>query len=125
MSILITGGAGFIGSHTAVEFLNAGYDIVVVDNYCNSSPKALERIKETNRPTESAPFDYDRSEGTSAKSTDAVADEISANLQALVGTTEDIAPKAEPRHPVSESTTSKFANLQFGRNYDHGTGRIG
>ena len=46
MSILITGGAGFIGSHTAVEFLNAGYDIVVVDNYCNSSPKALERIKE-------------------------------------------------------------------------------
>ena len=46
MSILITGGAGFIGSHTAVEFLNAGYDIVVVDNYCNSSPKALDRIKE-------------------------------------------------------------------------------
>ncbi len=46
MSILITGGAGFIGSHTAVEFLNAGYDIVIVDNYCNSSPKALERIKE-------------------------------------------------------------------------------
>ena len=46
MSILITGGAGFIGSHTAVEFLNAGYDIVIVDNYCNSSPKAIERIKE-------------------------------------------------------------------------------
>ncbi|MBQ9785226.1 MAG: UDP-glucose 4-epimerase GalE [Clostridia bacterium] len=46
MSILITGGAGFIGSHTAVVFLNAGYDIVVVDNYCNSSPRALERIKE-------------------------------------------------------------------------------
>ncbi len=46
MSILITGGAGFIGSHTAVEFLNAGYDIVIVDNYCNSSPKSLDRIKE-------------------------------------------------------------------------------
>ncbi|MBQ9797413.1 MAG: UDP-glucose 4-epimerase GalE [Clostridia bacterium] len=46
MSILITGGAGFIGSHTAVEFLNAGYDIVIVDNYCNSSPRAIERIKE-------------------------------------------------------------------------------
>ena len=46
MSILITGGAGFIGSHTAVEFLNAGYDIVIVDNFCNSSPKALDRIKE-------------------------------------------------------------------------------
>ena len=46
MSILITGGAGFIGSHTAVEFLEAGYDIVVVDNYYNSSPKALDRIRE-------------------------------------------------------------------------------
>ena len=45
MSILITGGAGYIGSHTAVELLNAAYDIVVVDNYCNSSPKALERVK--------------------------------------------------------------------------------
>ena len=46
MSILITGGAGFIGSHTAVEFLNAGYDIVVADNLCNSSAKSLERVKE-------------------------------------------------------------------------------
>lgn len=46
MSVLITGGAGFIGSHTAVEFLDAGYDIVIVDNFSNSSPKALERIKE-------------------------------------------------------------------------------
>ena len=46
MSILITGGAGFIGSHTAVEFLKAGYDIVVVDNLCNSSAKSLERVKE-------------------------------------------------------------------------------
>ena len=79
---------------------------------------ALERIKETNRPTGASAFDYDRSEYS--KSTDAMADEISANLQALVGTTEDIAPKAEPRHPISESTTSKFANLQFGRNYETG-----
>ena len=45
MSILITGGAGFIGSHTAVELLDAGYKIVVADNYCNSSPKALDRIR--------------------------------------------------------------------------------
>ena len=79
---------------------------------------ALERIKETNRPNSAYAFDYDRSDY--AKSTDAMADEISANLQALVGTTEDIAPKAEPRHPISESTTSKFANLQFGRNYETG-----
>ncbi|MBE6826988.1 MAG: UDP-glucose 4-epimerase GalE [Ruminococcaceae bacterium] len=46
MAILVTGGAGFIGSHTCVELLNAGYDIVVVDNYYNSSPKSLGRIKE-------------------------------------------------------------------------------
>lgn len=35
--ILITGGAGYIGSHTAVEVLNAGYDVVIIDNLCNSS----------------------------------------------------------------------------------------
>ena len=45
-------------------------------------------------------------------------DEISQNLEALVGTTVDTAPKAEPRHPVNDTTTSKFANLQFGRTYD-------
>ena len=94
-----------------------------MQNQIRSCLNALERIKETNRPTGAAPFDYDMME--SSKSTDAMADEISANLQALVGTTEDIAPKAEPRHPINETTTSKFANLQFGRNYDHGTGRLG
>ena len=46
MSVLITGGAGFIGSHTAVEFLNAGYEIVVMDNFSNSKPVVLDRIKE-------------------------------------------------------------------------------
>lgn len=46
MNILVTGGAGYIGSHTCVELLNAGYDVVVVDNYYNSSPKSLERVKE-------------------------------------------------------------------------------
>jgi UDP-glucose 4-epimerase len=46
MSILVTGGAGYIGSHTCVELLNAGYDIVVVDNFSNSKPEALKRIKE-------------------------------------------------------------------------------
>ena len=94
-----------------------------LQNQIRSCLNALERIKETNRPSETAtPFDFDRNEDA-AKSTDAVADEISANLQALVGTTEDLAPKAEPRHPISESTTSKFANLQFGRNYENGSGR--
>ena len=46
MRILITGGAGYIGSHAAVEFLNAGYDIVIVDNYDNSKPEVIDRIKE-------------------------------------------------------------------------------
>lgn len=46
MSILITGGAGYIGSHTCVELLNAGYEIVIADNYSNSCPKVLDRIKE-------------------------------------------------------------------------------
>ena len=46
MSILVTGGAGFIGSHTCVELLNAGYDVVIVDNLYNASEKAVERVKE-------------------------------------------------------------------------------
>ncbi len=45
-AVLVTGGAGFIGSHTCVELLNAGYSIVVLDNLSNSSEKALERIKQ-------------------------------------------------------------------------------
>jgi UDP-glucose 4-epimerase len=46
MSILVTGGAGYIGSHTCVELLDSGYDIVVVDNLCNSSEEALRRVEE-------------------------------------------------------------------------------
>lgn len=45
MSILVTGGAGYIGSHTVVELLNKGEDIVIVDNFINSKPEALDRIK--------------------------------------------------------------------------------
>lgn len=44
MSILVTGGAGYIGSHTCVELLEAGYEVVVVDNLSNSSEKSLERV---------------------------------------------------------------------------------
>ena len=45
MAILITGGAGFIGSHTCVEMLNAGREIVVIDNFANSSPKVYDRVR--------------------------------------------------------------------------------
>ena len=85
--------------------------------------QALERIKTANRPvskTAGAVFDFDAEAGEEAPvdPADAVAEEIASSLEALVGTTEDSAPKAEPKHPTESTTTSKFANLQFGRNYD-------
>lgn len=46
MAVLVTGGTGFIGSHTVVELLNAGYEVVVIDNLSNSSEKSLERVRE-------------------------------------------------------------------------------
>mgnify|MGYP000323253975 CR=1 FL=1 len=45
MAILVTGGAGYIGSHTVVELQNAGYDVVVLDNLSNSSEKSLQRVE--------------------------------------------------------------------------------
>lgn len=85
-----------------------------------SCVKALDRIKAANAPATPAPgvFDYDRMETKEQAEMDAVAEEIAANLQALVGSTDDSIPTAEPRHPAVDTTTGKFANLQFGRNYD-------
>ena len=45
MSILVTGGAGYIGSHTCVELLNAGCQVVIIDNFCNSKPEVINRIQ--------------------------------------------------------------------------------
>lgn len=95
--------------------------ITEIQDQMRACIQALERIKTANVPVAApapaaAPaqaFDYD-----AANSTDSVAAEISQSVEALVGTTTDTHPKAEPRHPVNDTTTSKFANLQFGRNYD-------
>lgn len=83
--------------------------------------QALDRIKAANRPTRVSPteaFDFERVEGMQDSKADAVANEISANLEALVGTAEETEPKPVPKHPVADTTTSKFINLQFGSNYN-------
>ena len=87
--------------------------------------QALERIKQANRPNQTtqpvSAFDIERADeafSAQTKQTEDVANEIEANLQAMMGTTDEPAPKAEPKHPTEDTTTSKFANLQFGRNYD-------
>ncbi len=45
MTVFVTGGAGYIGSHTVLELLDKGYDVIVADNFCNSKPEALRRVK--------------------------------------------------------------------------------
>ena len=91
-----------------------------IQEQMRSCIQALDRIKMANQPEVAAAPAAPVVEEPAKIDADAVAEEISQNLEALVGTTVDTAPKAEPRLPVNDSTTAKFANLQFGRNYDLG-----
>ena len=99
----------------------ASVKIDEIEDQLRSCLQALERIKSANVPSEAAveaakvPFDYE-----AGVAMDTVASEISQSLEALVGTTEDVSPKAEPKHPAEATTTSRFRDLdkQFGRNYD-------
>ena len=90
----------------------AAAKISELQDQLRSCIQALDRIKENNAPA--APV------APAVEQAD-VADEIAQNIEAMIGTTVDTAPKAAPKHPTAnDSTTSKFAtlNLQFGRNYD-------
>jgi len=102
-----------------------------LEEQLKSCLQALDRIKEANpaSPAKEKPtnvlFDFDSQPDIELPKaepeqdhTSALVDEIASNLEASLGTTEDTAPKPEPNHPVNDTTTSKFANLQFGRNYD-------
>lgn len=80
--------------------------------------KALERIKAANLPAAAPTAANAPTETAEQTEADAVVDEISATLQALVGSADPAFPTATPKHPTTDSTTGKFANLQFGRNYD-------
>ena len=117
----------------------AAKTITQLQSEISACVQALERIKQANKPvhpvTVSPPAENSSGVSTAEESpissdpiisaseniegsADAVAAEISASIENLVGTTEDTAPKAEPQHPTNDTTTSKFANLQFGKNYD-------
>ena len=92
----------------------AAAKISELQDQLRSCIQALDRIKENNAPAApAAPV------SPAVENAD-VADEIAQNIEAMIGTTVDTAPKAAPKHPINDSTTSKFAtlNLQFGRNYD-------
>lgn len=68
MRILVTGGAGYIGSHTSLQLLAAGYDVVIADNFCNSKPAVIERL----RSLAVKPFDFVECELTDPAATDAL-----------------------------------------------------
>ena len=88
----------------------AARQITALETQLKEALELLATIREENRPLK-APEPVQEADPD-------VTEEISQNLEALVGRAENTAPTAEPRHPISDTTSSKFANLQFGRNYD-------
>ena len=58
-TILVTGATGFIASHTCVELIEAGYKVVGIDNFANSKPEVLNKIKAINAKSTFNPFDFD------------------------------------------------------------------
>lgn len=92
-----------------------------IQDQMRSCIQALDRIKAANAPAAPAVSAAPAAPAAPKVSSDDVAAEISQNIEAIVGTTTDTAPKAAPKHPTAnDTTTSRFAslNLQFGRNYD-------
>ena len=101
----------------------AAAKIADLQDQLKSCIQALERIKNANAPAAAPAAPKAAAPAPQAEpavETSDVADEIAQNIEAMIGTTVDTAPKAAPKHPINDSTTSKFAtlNLQFGRNYD-------
>lgn len=96
----------------------ANAKIAEIQEQMRACIQALDRIKAAAAEAPKAPKAAPAASMT--YDSNAVADEIAQNLEALVGTTEDTVPKAPPRHPTNATTTSRFSNLdlQFGANYD-------
>ena len=96
----------------------AAAKIEAIEEQLRSCLQTLEGIRTANRPAapKATVFDFDSESDKEGKATAAVADEIASNLEALMGPTEEVAPKAEPKHPVS--STTKFNDLKFGANYN-------
>lgn len=103
----------------------AAAKIQSIEDQIKACLQTLAQIRQANRPAPvkaaagaTEMYDFDKDAAPAVDRTEAMADEIASNLEAMMGTTEDSAPKAEPRHPVNDTTSRKFENLQFGRNYD-------
>ena len=97
----------------------AAAKIEAIEEQIRACLKTLEDIRTATRPAapKAAVFDFDSQSGNEDTVAVAVADEIASNLEALMGPAEESAPKAEPKHPVS-NTTTKFTDLKFGSNYN-------